>query len=648
MASGNVAPVAAQPPPTHHSNLPSPALMAPGTRLGRYEIIGELGTGGMATVYEGRALSVGGFARRVAIKYLHPHLLRDEQFVQMFMDEGRLAAGIHHPNVVAVVDLVLEAQCMYMVSEYVEGDQLLALFKSARDAKTRIPAPIAIRIALDMLAGLHAAHELAGDDGTPLRIVHRDVSPHNVLVGADGITRITDFGIAKAEERISTTRDGIVKGKLSYMAPEQPDDMPVDRRADLFSAATVLWECLTSRRLFPGRSDREVLEALLRKPIPTLREVVPELPVELDEVLMKALARNPDERFDTAAEFAEALEVGARGVGVATPREVARYVEVKSASKLGAERQRRRAMTTKELPVYRPSATPDAPAAASSTATTSPVPSTTSVRTEPGLGPPRDPDDQPTMLSAPHAIKSIRGSGAPLPVDEFEDPTIVKPGATPKPLPAVLPSSATPGSATPPAAAAAHVAPVAALAPPVVFKPPSLPTGPVPAPPRPSQSPRVALLALFVIAFGSALGYGIWLVVRPTAPIDTAASVTPSTSTATAALETTRAINAPPPMAPLTDIAPPHVAPPPIAPPPEAPPHVAPPPMVPATATRPSPAVVAARPVAPRPITRPRVATEPTPTAPREASPAPTASPVAPTPPAAPAAPSGPRLPRHI
>ena len=385
--------------------------MPPGTRLGRYEIIGELGTGGMATVYEGRALSVGGFARRVAIKYLHPHLLRDEQFVQMFMDEGRLAAGIHHPNVVAVVDLVLEPQCMYMVSEYVEGDQLLALFKTAREAKTRIPAPIAVRIALDMLAGLHAAHELVGDDGTPLRIVHRDVSPHNVLVGADGITRITDFGIAKAEERISTTRDGIVKGKLSYMAPEQPDDLPVDRRADLFSAATVLWECLTSQRLFPGRSDREVLEALLRKPIPRVRDIVPELPVDLDEVLVKALARDPDERFDTAAEFAEALEVGAHDIGIATPREVARYVELKSASKLGAERQRRRAMTTKELPVYRPSMTSDGHPVAPS-ATSSPAPATTSVSTEPGLGPPppRDPDDQPTMLSAPHAIKSIRGA----------------------------------------------------------------------------------------------------------------------------------------------------------------------------------------------------------------------------------------------
>ncbi len=308
-------------------------------------------------------------------------------------------------------------------------------------------------------------------------------------------------------------------------------------------------------------------------------------------------------------------------------------------------------MTTKELPVYRPSAAPDAPAAASSTASASPVPSTTSVRTEPGLGPPRDPDDQPTMLSAPHAIKSIRGSGAPLPVDEFEDPTIVKPGATPKPLPAVLPSSATPGSATATPAPAAHVAAVAALAPPVVFKPPSLPTGPVPAPPRSSQhagrNARAALLALLVIGVGSALGYGIWLVVRPTATLDTAVHVAPQTSTATAALETPRAITAPPPMAPPTDLAPSHVAPP-IAPPPEAPPHVAPPPMAPAAVTRPSPGVVAARPVAPRPIARPRVTTESTPAAPREASSAPTAPPVAPTPPAAPAAPSGPRLPRHI
>ena len=188
--------------------------MAPGTRLGLYEILGILGTGGMATVYLGRAHAVGGFQRLVAIKYLHPHLLRDEEFIQMFLDEGRLAARIHHPNVVATVDLEQNDLGIYIVSEYIEGDQLLGLYKKARARDERIPAPVTVRIMLDVLSGLHAAHELTDDDGKPLQIVHRDISPHNVLVGSDGISRLTDFGIAKAEERISTTREGIVKGKL--------------------------------------------------------------------------------------------------------------------------------------------------------------------------------------------------------------------------------------------------------------------------------------------------------------------------------------------------------------------------------------------------------------------------------------------------
>ena len=579
--------------------------MAPGTRLGRYEIIGELGTGGMAIVYEGRALSVGGFARRVAIKYLHPHLLRDEQFVQMFLDEGRLAAGIHHPNVVAVVDLVVEPHCMYMVSEYVEGDQLLALFKSARDAGARIPAPIAVRIALDLLAGLHAAHELAADDGTPLRIVHRDVSPHNVLVGADGITRITDFGIAKAEERISTTRDGIVKGKLSYMAPEQPDDLPVDRRADIFSAATVLWECLTSKRLFPGRSDREVLEGLLRKPIPTLRAVVPELPSSLDEVLVKALARDPDARYFTAAEFAEALEVGARPVGVATPREVARYVEQKAATKLGAERERRRAMTTKELPVYR------APGAEVSAVASLPK-SPDAVRTEPGVGaPPRDPDDQPTMLSAPHLLKSLRKG------DDFEDQTVVKTGTPAQP-------SVAAGSVSARAAADAP----AASAPPVPLASP--PRVEVVRPSSPDEARRPLLpMALLVLVLGSLLGYGVWFVLRPEAPRGTHVVIASPTPTATAAraLEPV-AERAPQPVVPV-------VVPEPVIAPPALAPLVAPPVEAPAPRVVRAPVAAPALPVVrPRaaPVARPVEAPDPPP---REAAPTP-------------AAPTGPRLPRHI
>jgi serine/threonine-protein kinase len=447
--------------------------MPAGTRLGRYVIVGELGTGGMATVYEAKALSVGGFSRRVAIKYLHPHLLRDEQFVQMFLDEGRLAAQIHHTNVVAVVDLVHEPDRMYMVSEFVEGDQLLGLAKAAREAGG-LPAPVALRVMLDTLAGLHAAHELTSDDGTPLRIVHRDVSPHNILVGADGITRIVDFGIAKAEERISSTRDGIVKGKLSYMAPEQPDDLPVDRRADIFSAATVLWECLTGQRLFPGRTDREVLQALLHKPIPHVRDVAPSLPASLDEVLARGLARNPDERYTLASEFAQALESAAGDGGVASARDVATFVERFASRKLAGERERRRKMTTKELPAYREQ-TPSQVRAVNASASTPPPPP--AVRTEPGVGPaPASTDEAPTMLSAPHAIKRILGDVDP---DEPEPMTRIK---TPASKPVVAVAVAAPAVAPPPA--------------------------PRPAPKQPPSRARF-LLPIGVVALGVLLGYNI-------------------------------------------------------------------------------------------------------------------------------------------
>ncbi len=329
--------------------------MSAGTRLGRYEIVSDLGAGGMATVYLGRALSVAGFQRLVAIKLLHPHLLRDETFVQMFLDEGRLAARIHHPNVVGTLDLERSPEGLYIVSEYIEGDQLLGLYKSARATEQRIPRGIALRIALDVLAGLQAAHELTDDLGAPLKIVHRDVSPHNILVGSDGISRLTDFGIAKAEERIADTRDGIVKGKLSYMAPEQPNDGPIDRRADLFALGTVLWECLTGRRLFPGKTDAEVLQSLLNKPIPRLRAVDPELPEALDGVLARALDRDPERRWQSAREFADALEAAVSGSGVASYRVVAEHVKQVAAPKIIAEHERRRA-TTRDLPAYRPSA----------------------------------------------------------------------------------------------------------------------------------------------------------------------------------------------------------------------------------------------------------------------------------------------------
>ncbi len=304
----------------------TPSLIGPGTRLGRYEVIAHLASGGMANVYLGRAIGAAGFTRLVAIKCLHPHIAADQQFVSMFLDEARLAARIRHPNVVATLDLERSAEGLYLVMEYVEGDSLLGILRSTVKAGRPIPAGIAIRIMLDALAGLHAAHELTDDQGVPLQLVHRDVSPHNIMVGTDGVTRLTDFGIARAEERVSHTRDGQLKGKLSYMAPEQTTSDPVDRRVDIFTAGIVLWECLASKRLFRGTTDAEVLRSLLEHPIPRLREVSPAFPQALDDVVARALRRPVDERFDTAAEFAEALEEAAEPLGIASPKVVGAYL----------------------------------------------------------------------------------------------------------------------------------------------------------------------------------------------------------------------------------------------------------------------------------------------------------------------------------
>jgi len=298
----------------------------PGTRFGRYEVVTEIAAGGMATVFLARALGAAGFQRLVAIKLMHPHIANDDDFVAMFMDEARLAARIRHPNVVATMDLQNDDDGLYLVMEYVEGDVLLGLLRSTIKAGKTIPAPIALRIMLDILNGLHAAHELTDERGEPLRLVHRDVSPHNILVGIDGISRITDFGIARAEARLGATRDGQVKGKLAYMAPEQTTSHSLDRRADIFAAGIVLWESIAGKRLFMGQSDGEVLRNLLVNPIPKLRQAKADIPQSLETVCAKALDRDPDQRYSTAAQFADALEEAGGSLGVASTRAVASFV----------------------------------------------------------------------------------------------------------------------------------------------------------------------------------------------------------------------------------------------------------------------------------------------------------------------------------
>lgn len=299
-----------------------------GRRLGRYEVLTMLASGGMATVYVARAQGVAGFERLVAVKVLHPHLAHDEEFISMFLDEARLAARIRHPNAVGTLDISdTQGDGYFLVMEYVEGDHFGSLMRSAAKGGERLPVAVVTRIVMDALAGLNAAHRLTDANGEALDLVHRDVSPHNILVGNDGVARITDFGVAKAQVRLSSTRDGQFKGKLSYMAPEQAAAGTADQRSDLFSMGIVLWEALTGRRLFRGENNADVLNKILNPEVPPPSAFDPEL-APFDALAARALAREPEERFQTAEEFLEAIEDAAAPLGgVASPRAVAREVK---------------------------------------------------------------------------------------------------------------------------------------------------------------------------------------------------------------------------------------------------------------------------------------------------------------------------------
>ncbi len=292
--------------------------------LGRYTLLGELASGGMAQVYIGRQTGAAGFERIVAIKCCHEHLRSNRAFVEMFLDEARLAAHIRHHNVVATLD-VNDGTPLYLVMEYVEGCSLSALARAARRVGERVPLDIALRVMCDALAGLHAAHESCGPDGEPLGLVHCDVSPQNILVGVDGSARITDFGIARATACMTPEDQSIIKGKPSYMAPEQVvGSGPVTRRADVFSAGVVLWELLTGGRLFRSKDDWATMNAVLTRAIPAPSSVEQSLPPVLDEVLERALEREPARRFASAGEFLAALE--RLPLPVATASSVGEYV----------------------------------------------------------------------------------------------------------------------------------------------------------------------------------------------------------------------------------------------------------------------------------------------------------------------------------
>jgi eukaryotic-like serine/threonine-protein kinase len=276
-------------------------------RIGRYLVCEEIASGGMASVHLGRLIGPAGFARTVAIKRLHPQLAKDPEFSLMLLDEARLAARIRHPNVVSTLDVIAEGDELLLVMDYVHGDALSRLWKTARRAGRRIPPNVASSIVIDLLLGLHAAHEACDDEGRALGIVHRDVSPQNVLVGSDGVARVVDFGVAKASSRLQTTHDGQLKGKLAYMAPEQLLKQGVDRRSDVYAAGVVLWELLTGERLFESDDPAAVIALVLRGGVEPPSGLA-SLPPGVDEIVLRALAARPEQRFATAREMARALE----------------------------------------------------------------------------------------------------------------------------------------------------------------------------------------------------------------------------------------------------------------------------------------------------------------------------------------------------
>ena len=292
--------------------------------LGRYILHDVIATGGMAAVHFGQLSGPVGFSRGVAIKRLHAQFARDPDFVAMFLDEARLAARINHPNVVQTLDVVTMEGEVFIVMEYVQGESLSRLVRASKARSLLVPQNLATAVIIGTLHGLHHAHEAVDEKGLPLGLVHRDVSPQNIMVSTDGIPRELDFGVAKAAGRLHTTRDGNLKGKVAYMAPEQISNGAVTRRTDVYATCVILWELLTGKRLFEADSEAGMLNMVLNPVIARPSGINPSVPPALEAIVLKGLAPDPADRYATALEMAMDLE---RHAGLTSSSEVGAWVK---------------------------------------------------------------------------------------------------------------------------------------------------------------------------------------------------------------------------------------------------------------------------------------------------------------------------------
>lgn len=301
--------------------------------IGRYTLHIQIGVGGMATVCLGWVSGAADFARVVAIKRMHPQFARDEQFVARFRDEAWLSSRLLHPNIVQVLDIVERSHELLIVMEYVHGVSLAGILEDAVKSGRKVPINVVAGILVPALHGLHAAHEATDDDGNPIGIVHRDFSPQNIMVSAEGQPKILDFGIAKAKTHLHVTSSGLVSGKFGYISPEQGLAGAMDRRTDVFAAGIVLWEMLACERLFgaPDLGDAAVLHQVLTRPIRPPSAVNPAVSKMLDDLVLHALDRDPGRRFASARMFALALEAATE---VASPSTVAQWIGETCAKRL--------------------------------------------------------------------------------------------------------------------------------------------------------------------------------------------------------------------------------------------------------------------------------------------------------------------------
>ncbi len=299
-------------PPAKPGTEPGPAFGPPEATavraFGKYFLVRKLAEGGMAEIFLAKQVGAEGFERNVVIKRMLQHLSSVPDFVGMFLDEARLAARLAHQNIIQINDLGLADGCYFICMEYLAGEDFSTILRTAARRRSYVPIHVVLRIIADSAHGLHFAHEFTDEQGRPLNIVHRDISPSNIYVTYQGQVKLLDFGIAKAESRITNTTAGVVKGKYMYMSPEQARGDAVDRRADVFSLGVSLYEGLTNVRPFARDNDLAILNAVLSCDFKPPRQVRPDLPVEVEQVVTRAMAASPDERYQTAAEMAADLE----------------------------------------------------------------------------------------------------------------------------------------------------------------------------------------------------------------------------------------------------------------------------------------------------------------------------------------------------